>query len=63
VAVGLVLHGISVARKRRQPAAPTPEQAILTLEDRNRTWKNDREASALFTSSRAEVWDLALVDR
>ena len=25
------------------------EQAILTLEDRNRTWKNDREASALFT--------------
>jgi nucleotide-binding universal stress UspA family protein len=49
VAVGLVLHWISVARKRRQPAAPTPEQAILTLEDRNRTWKNDREASALFT--------------
>ena len=25
------------------------EQAILTLEDRNRTWKNDREAGALFT--------------
>jgi hypothetical protein len=25
VAVGLVLHGISVARKRMQPAAPTPE--------------------------------------
>ena len=103
VAVGLVLHGISVARKRSQPAVSTPEaeqaetegaeprfefpegvgtpilcavrgvggtldfamevakdmnrplyimfvreQAILTLEDRNRTWKDDQEARALF---------------
>jgi nucleotide-binding universal stress UspA family protein len=105
IAVGLVLHGISVISKRMQPAAPTPEaekaevesseprfefpegttygspilcavrgvggtldfameiakdmnrplcimfvreQAILTLEDRNRTWKNDQDARALF---------------
>jgi amino acid transporter len=103
VAVGLILHGISVARKRSQPAVSTPEaeqaetegaeprfefpegvgapilcavrgvggtldfamevakdmnrplyimfvreQAILTLEDRNRTWKDDQEARALF---------------
>jgi hypothetical protein len=25
------------------------EQAVLTLEDRNRTWKNDQDACALFT--------------
>jgi nucleotide-binding universal stress UspA family protein len=110
VAVGLVLHGISVARQRRQPAVPTPEaeqaetegaeprfefpegvgspilcavrgvggtldfameiakdmsrplyimfvreQAILTLEDRNRTWKNDREASALFAYAKRKA--------
>jgi Amino acid permease len=106
VAAGLVLHGVSVVRKRIQPAVPTPqaekaeaesselrfefpeatpygspivcavrgaggtldfameiakdmnrplyimfvrEQAVLTLEDRNRTWKNDQDACALFT--------------
>jgi amino acid transporter len=112
VAVGLVLHGISVARKRMQPAAPTPEaekaeaesseprfefpegttygspilcavrgvggtldfameiakdmnrplcimfvreQAILTQEDRNRTWKNDQDASALFAYAKKKA--------
>jgi amino acid transporter len=32
VGVGLVLHGISVARKRRQPAAPTPEAEKVEAE-------------------------------